>query len=186
MKPEWMLPPIEELTELPLVGIACNLAEIKRFAGGLKWSVLHHTLLVADLCNFPHSVWARLHDAHEAWDGDTTKPAKQALGIAWENFEAMRAVQIARLAGITISDAEFAAVKEADNKAAEIELRMSQHGSIAIGNDPEGYAAKVDAIRLLSDADRIAIWVDDVKSLLRMACFTQSATEANAKHQVTA
>jgi len=74
--------------------IAHALAQINRFTGHAKrpYSVAEHSLLCADIAErLQLSPFVRLaalmHDAHEAYVGDVSSPAKQAIGQGWKDFE---------------------------------------------------------------------------------------------------
>jgi hypothetical protein len=160
-RPLWLLKPIEEYEYLPLQEIAHNLSAINRFAGALRWSVLQHSLLVGELCVVKPSAWALLHDAHEAWDGDTTKLAKDALGIAWENFEAARREQMCKLAGIIVCQDELAWVNAADTLAAEIEMQMNRDGGLCDPADGvnERLRRSIRDLRTLEVNDLVSTWI---------------------------
>lgn len=74
--------------------IAHALAQINRFTGHAcrPYSVAEHSILVWRLVKHAgmgaHAQMAALlHDAHEAYVGDMTSPAKLAVGDAWHSFE---------------------------------------------------------------------------------------------------
>lgn len=65
--------------------IAHHLARINRFSGGADWPVAAHGLLCLRLTEgfvmSPyHRLWVMLHDAHEAFTGDISRPMKELLG----------------------------------------------------------------------------------------------------------
>lgn len=75
--------------------IAWALAQTNRFTGHClrPYSVAEHSLLV---CHLAEHIWrldvhglfaALMHDAHEAYTGDLSSPAKQAMGEPWRQFE---------------------------------------------------------------------------------------------------
>lgn len=102
--------------------IAWALAQINRFTGHAlrPYSVAEHSLLVVDVAERvlrldAHGLLAALlHDAHEAYTGDQSTPAKQAIGEAWSQFEgrveyAVRtAFGIHTAAGLNRSDIKLA------------------------------------------------------------------------------
>lgn len=74
--------------------IAHALAQINRFTGHAKrpYSVAEHSLLVCSIANAEGAtpiaqLAALMHDAHEAFTGDVSSPAKWSLGTAWSEFE---------------------------------------------------------------------------------------------------
>lgn len=74
--------------------IAYSLAQINRFNGHTlrPYCVAEHSLLVASIARMENAsplqqLAALLHDAHEAYTGDLSSPAKQAVGSAWDVFE---------------------------------------------------------------------------------------------------
>lgn len=84
--------------------VAWQLSLINRYNGATvrPYSVAEHALLVAEIIErstpgvHPIVLRAALHhDSHEAYVGDVTSPAKEALGATWAGFEraAMRAVR---------------------------------------------------------------------------------------------
>jgi hypothetical protein len=87
--------------------IAHALSQINRFTGHATrpYSVAEHSLLCADVAErlqlSPFACLAALmHDAHEAYTGDVSSPAKQALGDAWSLFEATHARAVRRHFGM--------------------------------------------------------------------------------------
>ena len=76
--------------------IANALSKINRFTGHTcrPYSVAEHCMLVHELVQIEFAVQqpqvllaALLHDAHEAYCGDTSTPAKRAIGWQWYDFE---------------------------------------------------------------------------------------------------
>lgn len=66
--------------------IANSLSNICRFNGHTRWhySVAQHSLLVQDIATrqghgLLTSIWALLHDAHEAYVGDTIRPIQMGM-----------------------------------------------------------------------------------------------------------
>lgn len=61
--------------------IAYTLANINRFAGAFEKpiSVAQHTLIAIDAAPFTLKPWVALHDAHEAFIGDITRPTVSAI-----------------------------------------------------------------------------------------------------------
>jgi hypothetical protein len=124
-RPEWMLPPIEELTELPIGQIACQLSRLNRYAGAVEFSVLRHSMLVRHLVrnqSLRCQLWALLHDVHECWTGDALKPAKEIAGLAWSNLEALYQRHVMRLADCYPDQHELQMVDDADKEACRLEM----------------------------------------------------------------
>lgn len=120
--------------------IAWALAQTNRFTGHAlrPYSVAEHSLLVADIAerelglDVHGQLAALLHDAHEAYCGDTSQPAKQVLGEPWRVFE--RRLERATRTAFAISAAaslHAEAIKRADLLALAVERRdlMPHHGS---------------------------------------------------------
>jgi len=61
--------------------IAHTLANINRYAGSFEKpiSVAQHTIIAVDAAPFSLKPWVVLHDAHEAFIGDLTRPTVSAL-----------------------------------------------------------------------------------------------------------
>lgn len=80
-KPFDILTPADTAANLSLPVIARSLARISRFGGHTtrRYSVLEHSLYVAELVPPEYKAAALLHDAHEALTGfwDVSSPAKQ-------------------------------------------------------------------------------------------------------------
>lgn len=125
-RPDWMLPPIEELTELPISKIASQLSWLNRYAGAVEFSVLRHSMLVRHLVqnySLRCQLWALLHDVHECWTGDALKPAKEVAGLAWLNLEALYQSHVMRLADCFPDEHELKLVDDADKEACRLEMR---------------------------------------------------------------
>jgi uncharacterized protein len=121
--------------------IAHALARINRFSGhtlGEPYSVAHHSMLVADLLaswGAPVAVVREglLHDAPEAYYGDTVSPVAAAMRLLGEpEAEPFRTAPLARLhervdavvrAALSLPEHETAIVKRADLVALAIERR---------------------------------------------------------------
>lgn len=95
------------MNEIDVSDIAHHLAQINRFTGACArpYSVAEHSLLVAELAAHDGKsalvqLLGLLHDAHEAYTGDTSSPAKFALGLAWDQFEHAHADRVRRVLGV--------------------------------------------------------------------------------------
>lgn len=82
--------------QILLGDIAMGLASAPRYAGQTErtYSVLMHSLLVAELAPPEHRLHALLHDAPEAYHCDVTSPDKQAMrqiaradGRMWSDYD---------------------------------------------------------------------------------------------------
>lgn len=87
--------------------VAHSLSQINRFTGHAirPYSVAEHSLLcVAIAEQLQLGPWVRLsalmHDAHEAYVGDASSPAKWELGAAWTSFEDTHARSVRRCFGL--------------------------------------------------------------------------------------
>jgi hypothetical protein len=124
-RPEWMLPDIETLTELPIGQIALQMSRVYRYFGAVEFSVLRHSMLVRHLVrnqSLRCQLWALLHDAHECWTGDALKPAKEVAGLAWSNLEALYQSHVMRLADCYPDQHELQMVDDADKEACRLEM----------------------------------------------------------------
>jgi 5'-deoxynucleotidase YfbR-like HD superfamily hydrolase len=127
--------------DVRVADIAHSLARINRFSGhtlGEPYSVAHHSMLVADIlaswgCPVAIVREGLLHDAPEAYYGDTVSPVAAALRLLGEpEAEPFRAAPLARLhervdcvvrAALALPEHETAIVKRADLVALAIERR---------------------------------------------------------------
>lgn len=95
------------MNEIDIYDIAWHLAQINRFTGACTrpYSVAEHSLLCADLALHDGKsalvqLLCLLHDGHEAYTGDASSPAKQAIGMAWSQFEHLHADRVRRVLGV--------------------------------------------------------------------------------------
>jgi len=95
-----------DFSRIVLDDIAIPLSRIPRFNGhtNYSWTVAEHSMLVAELCSFDKDCQklALVHDAHEAFIGDITRPVKQVLGKKFKDFE--NKIQFALLKRLGIED----------------------------------------------------------------------------------
>lgn len=111
--------------------IAHALAQINRFTGHCSrpYSVAEHSLLVAQIAATEGAspaaqLAALLHDAHEAYVGDVSSPAKWSVGVAWEAFEHAQAVGVHAALGVRKHMQDYhAAVRRWDLMALATERR---------------------------------------------------------------
>lgn len=129
--------------QIDIKDIATALSRLPRFAGHTTefYSVAQHSFHCSCRCDeFP--LEALMHDAHEAYMGDISRPLKQIIGPEWERIE--RRIQAA-------IDARFglrpgvgvvkAAVKAVDNQMLVTERRwLMPPGPAWEGDWPEPFA----------------------------------------------
>ena len=121
--------------DFTLDDLAIPLRRLPRFLGHshLLWSVAHHSLhcslLVQGLLDGSESAaqWALLHDAHEAFIGDTIRPLAAVLGEdACQRLDALRdridAVILERFKLQNLTERDRSIVREADDMALACEL----------------------------------------------------------------
>lgn len=126
-RPDWMLPPIDELDYFPVEQIGKQLARICRYAGATPhfYSVARHSLLVHSLVpNESHlKLMALVHDAHECWTGDILLPAKKWCGLAIDDLEKSYDRKLWALLGLDPSPVDEALVAKADDEACRLEMK---------------------------------------------------------------
>lgn len=120
-------------SSLAATDIAHALAQINRFTGhaARPYSVAEHSLLVCELLEREYGVLnpkpllaALLHDAHEAYAGDVSTPAKQAVGWSWTEFETLLENRVLERWGVLRTAREWASlIKACDLMALAIERR---------------------------------------------------------------
>lgn len=123
-------------TPIHLSTIIRALGHTLRFGGhtARPYSVLEHSVLVAQIA-YANEVrggytpradrvraLAAIHDAHEAYTGDTPSPVKQVLGLEWRLFERAWESRIADTLAAGYSDVEPVAVRDAVKRADLIAL----------------------------------------------------------------
>ena len=111
-------------TQMVLGDVAHALSQINRFCGHARrpYSVAEHSLLVLDIVEHlfaPASVHCRMaalmHDAHEAYIGDLSTPAKHAIGEGWALLEHRVERALRRAWALHGAAYEYrAAIKQAD------------------------------------------------------------------------
>lgn len=98
----------ESLANTPdIADIASALAQINRFTGHARrpYSVAEHSLFTARLAKEDSrsalvQLACLMHDAHEAYTGDLSSPAKNAVGLSWGLFEHRQADLVRRYYGL--------------------------------------------------------------------------------------
>lgn len=121
-------------SDLSILDIAHHLSIINRWAGATvrPISVAEHSLLVVEILERECAIHqpavlmaGLLHDAHEAYLGDITTPAKAAIGaLAVHHADEPLAQWVLQRFGVALAAQRFASViKAADQIAARTELR---------------------------------------------------------------
>lgn len=123
-------------TPIHLSTLIRALGNTLRFGGHTSrpYSVLEHSVLVAQIA-YAHEVrggytpsaervraLAAIHDAHEAYTGDTPTPVKQILGREWRLFESVWESRIADTLAADYSDVEITHARDAIKRADLIAL----------------------------------------------------------------
>lgn len=125
-RPDWLLPPVETLTEFPAVHVAYQLSRLCRYAGATPYfySVARHSILVASLvADDPKlRLLALVHDVHECWIGDVLRPAKLRLGRALDDLAREYDEKLWALLGLDASPADRYLVEMADTEACRLEM----------------------------------------------------------------
>lgn len=93
--------------QIDIYDVAHALSQINRYTGHTKrpYSVAEHSMLVSELARHDgKSALVQLaclvHDAHEAYSGDMSTPAKNAVGLQWAEFEHRQADRVRRALGL--------------------------------------------------------------------------------------
>lgn len=147
-------------TDIDIRDIAHGLALINRFAGASEFpvTVAAHSLIVAKLmCHRKASPAAQLagllHDAHEAYLGDITTPAQQAiegdetgLGLpsAIDELKAVLDIAIYKAFGLidVLDAATRALIADCDRQAFATEWRFAMAGPCPIAAAPTSFAIR--------------------------------------------
>lgn len=108
--------------------IAHALSQICRFCGHCDefYSVAQHSVLVKRIAPPEFAIEALLHDAHEAYLGDVTRPLKLALkgsGMNWESLSLRMDLAISHAFGFDVSPEAERAIKCFDSVALATERR---------------------------------------------------------------
>ncbi len=137
--------------------IIYGLAHINRFCGQAgPYSVAQHSVLVADQLPADMRLYGLLHDAHEAYIGDTSTPVKRALGIRnrlslWSLADSVdRAIYLAAGLAYPVPETIAEAVHIADMRALMTERRDLMKAP------PKSWGAEYEALVPLPD--RIRPW----------------------------
>ena len=134
-----------DIDDLPWIAHA--LGRIRRFNGAAEWSVLDHSICVAQyaeqLCPGSYSL-GLLHDAHEAITGDIIGPLQRCLSKSARDeikeIQTLIDLRIRELVGIEYTcESRFEAVADADRAAVAVEwdnyVPINVPSQEAIGTD---------------------------------------------------
>ena len=151
--------------------IARSLSGIRRFNGSVPFSVAAHSLAVASLVSDKARPWALLHDAHEAYPGDSPGPVKEWMKANWDlgpRFDALfhkLDYAIAEAAGVVESWADpevQAEVKRADKICLYAEIGMWFDKRVMSAMGPRDFMG-IDLIPFINIKDPYIDWLDAVR-----------------------
>lgn len=160
--------------------IAYSLAQINRFTGHAKrpYSVAEHSVLVATIAESEGAstsaqLAALLHDAHEAYTGDVSSPAKWAIGMAWGLFEDSEAAGVHNALGVRATMcAHRASIKRWDLIALATERRdltaydPARHRPWPILDNPHSPVLPID-LNLMAEVRRDMRWSDWIEVFMQ-------------------
>ena len=119
--------------QVSALDIAHSLANINRFTGHTTrpYSVAEHSMVVLGLMQSEYGISnpkallaTLLHDGHEAYVGDQSTPAKDAIGPAWRNFEDPHEANVLRRFNVYEAARDWRSlIKTCDRMALAIEAR---------------------------------------------------------------
>lgn len=130
---QFFFDPAEGVSSIDIVDIARSLSRIIRFAGhsSAPISVAEHSCVVMEIVaaeggSDRQQLYALLHDAHEAYTGDTTRPLKEFLQARYHvdlrSFETEVQTRIYTALGIPLPEpSELASIVKADHYALAVE-----------------------------------------------------------------
>lgn len=170
----------QQLNAPDISEIAHALAQINRFTGHCKrpYSVAEHSVLVAGIAasegaSTSAQLAALLHDAHEAYSGDVSSPAKWAVGTAWEAFEHGQATAVHKALGVrTAMCAHRASIRRWDLMALATERRdltcydPDRHQPWAILDTPGQVVQPID-LQLMAETRCAMRWGDWVEVFMQ-------------------
>jgi hypothetical protein len=123
----WPIDPRPE--EVNLQDVAHGLSRICRFGGHCRdwYSVAQHSVMVSEIVPPELALHGLFHDAEEAYTGDLIRPLKIGLREVtgeWDKIADRVSAAIAARFGLRdLTDAEWGAIKSADNRALSTERR---------------------------------------------------------------
>lgn len=108
--------------DVKITDIAHHLSMICRYNGAVPrfYSVAEHSYHVSFLVPRQHQMYGLLHDAHEAYIGDVTRPFKKELGEGYEHFNRINWAAVAKHFGLP--EAPPPEIKRADSLILHAEL----------------------------------------------------------------
>lgn len=185
----------QQLNKPDISEIAHALAQINRFTGHCKrpYSVAEHSVLVASIAagegaSIDAQLAALLHDAHEAYTGDVSSPAKLAIGQPWEVFEHSQASAVHNALGVRAAMcAHRASIRRWDLIALATERRdltsydPAKHKPWPILDNPHhpvlpiGLNLMAEARRDMRWGDWVQVFMDQYEHLTRKLRLKQGA-----------
>jgi uncharacterized protein len=120
--------------------IAAHLAGLRRFTGHSPVSVAEHSVIVADMlrdsgASLEIQFAGLMHDAHEAYIGDISRPMKNLLGLSRvRQVENLFDVAICEKYDIRIDDIQCAGIAHFDSLALAIEAHWHMMSAGADGH----------------------------------------------------
>jgi len=129
LKPDWMLPDVETLTEFPVAGVARQLGGLRRYAAATPdhYSVARHSLLVVALLPADDPALRMLglvHDAHECWIGDVLRPVTKYFGLTLQEVQSEYDGYLFPLLGLDPDVESKRRVASADDAACKLEMAL--------------------------------------------------------------
>jgi hypothetical protein len=108
--------------DVKIEDIAHHLSLICRYNGAVPWfySVAEHSYHVSFMVPRQHQMYGLLHDAHEAYIGDVTRPFKKEIGEPYKHFDRINWAAVALRFGLDPTPPTE--VKEADAQILHHEL----------------------------------------------------------------
>lgn len=170
----------QQLNQPDISEIAHALAQINRFTGHCKrpYSVAEHSVLVATIAasegaSTSAQLAALLHDAHEAYTGDVSSPAKWAIGMPWEVLEHSQATAVHNALGVRAAMcAHRAAIKRWDLIALATErcdltsYDAARHMPWPMLDNPHSPVLPIN-LNLMAEARRDMRWGDWVQVFMQ-------------------
>lgn len=169
-----------QLNQPDISEIAYALAQINRFCGHAKrpYSVAEHSVLVSSIAegegaSTTAQLAALLHDAHEAYTGDVSSPAKWAIGMAWGLFEDGEAASVHNALGVRAAMcAHRASIKRWDLIALATERRdltaydPAKHRPWPVLDNPHSPVLPID-LNLMAEVRRDMRWTDWIEVFMQ-------------------
>lgn len=133
--------------------IADRLSKIPRFLGGTvqPYSIAQHSVWVCDNVHREVAPWALLHDAHEAYIGDITRPVRCALD-ALAAKEGLARIGESLVSGLVEKLGE--SINARIHQAAGLARAPSRSISMSV-NSADNYACEVEIASLINGERRV-------------------------------